>query len=168
MILGYISVPNKWSNHIIVWMDEYGPRSEQKSTFFLIFFPFINYSPLAVDMLPDMTTLIATYNNKPFFPKILQPLHLPHTTRNRTSRALSMSKDRNQNNPPSTQTMAAILIARRPWSRFEHTTKGVKPVYILTLTASVNASSRAYPVLLPAAAQGHRQYILSYLLQVTT
>ena len=33
----------------------------------LISFALINYGPLAVDMLPDMTTLIATYYNKPSF-----------------------------------------------------------------------------------------------------
>lgn len=35
--------------------------------FSLISFALINYGPLAVDMLPDMTTLIATYYNKPSF-----------------------------------------------------------------------------------------------------
>ena len=38
---------------------------------------------------------------------------------------------------------------------------------LLTLTASVDAASRAYPVLLSAAAKDHQQYFLSYLLQVT-
>ena len=95
-------------------------------------------------------------------------MHLPHTTLNRSFRALSVSKDQNQNNPLSTQTMAA------PYNTNSHKAMGTIQTYnrggeacLLTLIASVNAASRAYPVLLPAAAQGHRQYFLSYLLQVT-
>lgn len=95
-------------------------------------------------------------------------MHLPHTTLNRSFRALSVSKDQKQNNPSSTQTMAA------PYNTNSHEAMGTIQTYnqggeacLLTLTASVNAARRAYPVLLPAAAQGHRQYFLSYLLQVT-
>ena len=74
-----------------------------------------------------------------------------------------MSKDRSQNNPPFTQTMAAAyntnshkaMVTIRTYNQWDE-------ACLLTLTAFVNAASRAHPVLLPAAAQGHRQYILSY------
>ena len=100
--------------------------------------------------------------------KVLRPAHLPHTALNRSFRALSVSKDQKQNNPSSTQTMAA------PYNTNSHKAMVKIQTYnpggeacLLTLTAFVNAARRAYPVLIPAAAQGHRQYFLSYLLQVT-
>ena len=163
------------THHIIIWMDEYRPRSAVPRPWFQsrnrLFPNFLS----AHKLWSACRRHVAWHNNtdcdvlqQTILFKVLRPVHLPHTTLNRSSRALSGAKDRNQINPLSTQTMAA------PYNTSSHgakvtirtSTNGVKPVYshelLLSMPPAVHI--RSYFLQLP---MGHQQCILSYELQVT-
>ena len=85
-------IPNKRYNQM--WVDKNEPRPmmvrpgfQRRNRFYSIF---VNTSgPVAIDILPEKTTLIATYYTKAVLPKVIQ------------SRAWPAPKGRNQQQPPS-------------------------------------------------------------------